>query len=416
MKQFKTVFLFEYMGYIKNKTFQIVTVIILALILIGSLIPQIAVIIEAVSGGGVQKKAGFALGENAAGTIAAETLTEALPSYSWEYIDIVPKDGFETLLTDKTYNLVFFYNGGDTYDIYTMGRSIADYVSVSVLDTVVGNVHGEELIKDLGPDAKTAASLIKNMKITANNIQVSGDFMQSYWLSYILEIVLFMSIIMYIQLIMTSVVTEKTSKAMELLVSSAKPESLMFGKVVGVGSAALTQLLVIITVTLVMFFANTGSWLAFAPMLLEIINGVLGSPFLIASFFIFFILGFFTYAFLGAAIASTINRIEDVNTIGMIPVLFLMAGFFTAIFGGMANIDALAVKVISYIPLFTPMVMFTRQCMNAADWWEVLLSMVLTAGGVFVTGLLAAKIYRVGVMLYGKVVTPKEIWGMLTKS
>ena len=139
------------------------------------------------------------------------------------------------------------------------------------------------------------------------------------------------------------------------------------------------------------------------------------SPFFVISFAVFFILGFFIFAFFCAALGSTVSRIEEVNAIAQIPTMISLVGFMTAIIGGINAVDSLFVKVMSYIPLFTPMVMFTRQCMNAAANWEVVLSMFITAAGMMLTGFAAAKIYRTGVMMYGKPARPKEIWAMIVR-
>jgi len=413
LKQFKTVFLFEYLGYVKNKRFQITTAVVLAAIILASFIPQIVVLVSNI-GGGDKKDAGFYVGADI--NITADVLAEALPSYKWEQITEMPSGGFEGLITDETYSAVFYYNGGNSYDFYTTGRSMDDLYAGPSLNRIVKDAYSAELIKDFPSETKAAVEMIEGIDIEANHITVAGDFMQNYFLAYALVFVLYMSLAIGNQFIATSVVTEKTSKAMELLITSTKPEALMFGKVIGVGLAALTQLFVIAGASLLMVFINAGPWLSYQPAVMQTISQITGSPSLIISFFIFFILGFFTYAFFYAALCSTVSRIEDVNSMSTIPTMFLIAGFFTAIFGGMSNIDSIAVKVMSFIPLFAPMVMFTRQCMLAAAGWEVILAIALTTGGVILTGLCAAKIYRVGVMLYGKTPSFNEIIKMVRGS
>ena len=128
---------------------------------------------------------------------------------------------------------------------------------------------------------------------------------------------------------------------------------------------------------------------------------------------LFFILGFFIYAFLYGAIGSTASKLEDINTSVMpITMLFIIA-FFIVIFSMTSgNINSVVMRVCSYIPFTSPMAMFTRIAMSAVPAYEILLSVVILVASVVGVGVLSAKIYRVGVLLYGT--TPKI--GTLLKS
>ncbi|MDR1688895.1 MAG: ABC transporter permease [Clostridiales bacterium] len=416
MNQFKTVFKFEYMGYIKNRAFQVMTIIITAAIILASFIPKVSDIVSGLGGGGAKigQTAGFALGENTEGMVlTAQMLSEAAPDYTWEQVD--SSADFNALIVDETYAAVFFYNGGDTYDFYSTGRNLNEYGAMNGLSEIVGKLHASELIRGLGPDAQTAIDLISAMEVKQNHISVSGNFEQNYFLAYALVFVLYFALIFHNQFIITSVITEKTSKAMELLITSAKPWSLMFGKVLGVGAAAITQLIWFFVVVVAMLFVNLDSLAQSVPDLTQVATTTVTSPFILFSFVVFFLLGYFIYAFFYAALGSTVSRMEDASSVTIYPTLFIMAGFFASVFGSMNSVDSVLIKVLSYIPLFSPMVMFTRQCMNSAAVWEVLISMVLSLGGVILMGLAGAKIYRTGVNMYGKAATPKELIRMLTR-
>lgn len=121
---------------------------------------------------------------------------------------------------------------------------------------------------------------------------------------------------------------------------------------------------------------------------------------------IFFILGFFIYAFLYGAIGSTASKVEDINTSVMPLTLLFIAAFLVVIFsmtGG--SVDNMVMRICSYIPFTSPMAMFTRIAMSTVPFYEILLSIVILIVSVFGVGILSAKIYRVGVLLYGT--TPK---------
>ena len=128
--------------------------------------------------------------------------------------------------------------------------------------------------------------------------------------------------------------------------------------------------------------------------------------YLLVYMLIFFVLGFFVYAFLYGAIGSTASKVEDINT-SVMPLTFLfIAAFFAVIFSmSSGNVDNMVMKVCSYIPFTSPMAMFTRIAMSTVPFYEVAISIVILIFSVFGIGIISAKIYRVGVLLYGT--TPK---------
>ena len=129
-------------------------------------------------------------------------------------------------------------------------------------------------------------------------------------------------------------------------------------------------------------------------------------PELLLYMLVFFILGFLIYAFLFGAIGSTATKLEDINTSTM-PLMFLFIIAFMVVVMSMSSgsVDNMAIKVCSFIPFTSPMAMFTRIAMSTVPWYEILISIVLLIGSVIGVGVISAKIYRVGVLLYGT--TPK---------
>jgi ABC-2 type transport system permease protein len=129
-------------------------------------------------------------------------------------------------------------------------------------------------------------------------------------------------------------------------------------------------------------------------------------------FLLFFILGYLVYASLYAALGSLVNRIEDVNSITTPLNIVLIVTYFLSIYA-LGNPDAEYVRWLSYVPFFTPMLMFIRVSLSNPAWWEPLVSIVLLLGAIFLFTWLAAKIYRVGVLLYGKRPSFREIGRLL---
>lgn len=134
-----------------------------------------------------------------------------------------------------------------------------------------------------------------------------------------------------------------------------------------------------------------------------LIDSLFGMPVeLFVYMLIFFVLGFLTYAFLYGAIGSTVSKLEDINTAVMPVTLLFIAGFLVVMFsmsGG--EIDNLLMRICSFIPFTSPMAMFTRIAMSTVPFAEVLISILILMVSVVATGFFSAKVYRVGVLLYG---------------
>ena len=122
---------------------------------------------------------------------------------------------------------------------------------------------------------------------------------------------------------------------------------------------------------------------------------------------VFFVLGFLIYAFMFGAIGSTASKLEDINT-SVMPITFLfIIAFMVVMFSmGSGSIDNTAMLICSYIPFTSPMAMFTRICLSTVAWYEIAASIAILIGSTVGIGILSAKIYRVGVLLYG---TPPKL-------
>ena len=126
---------------------------------------------------------------------------------------------------------------------------------------------------------------------------------------------------------------------------------------------------------------------------------------------IFFVLGFLIYAFLFGAIGSTATKLEDINT-SVMPITLLFVFGFLVVMTAMSSgeVDTTLMKICSYVPFTSPMAMFTRIAMSTVAWYEILISILILVGSVVGIGVLSARIYRVGVLLYG---TPPKLTKIL---
>lgn len=241
-----------------------------------------------------------------------------------------------------------------------------------------------------------------SVQITNDAVSLGKDQMQNYWYTYIMIFALYMVILLYGQMIATNVATEKSSRAMELLITSAKPVSMMFGKVIASCLAGMVQLIAVFGSAILFYGMNQEQWND-NPIVASIFDMPVG---LLGYMLIFFVLGFFIYAFLYGAIGSTASKLEDINTSVMPVTMLFIIAFMVVMFSlASGDVDNTLMKVCSYIPFTSSMAMFTRIAMSTIAWYEIVISIAILAGSVVGIGVLSAKIYRVGVLLYGT--TPK---------
>ncbi|AIM17355.1 hypothetical protein HW35_14875 [Bacillus sp. X1(2014)] len=260
------------------------------------------------------------------------------------------------------------------------------------------NLTQEQLQKLYEPVSIEKVALEKNAKTEEELNQARG-------LVYVLLFVIYISVIMYASMIAMEVATEKSSRVMEILISSVSPIKQMFAKIIGIGLLSLTQLTAFL---LIGYFSlkqnmkslNDGFFEEFG------FGNILGETIFYA--ILFLILGYFLYATLAAFLGSLVSRIEDVQQM-ITPMTFLViAGFMIAMFG-LAKPDAAFITVTSYIPFFTPMIMFLRVGMLEVPLWETILGIGILLVTIIALAVFGAKVYRGGVLMYGKSNSFKDI-------
>lgn len=222
------------------------------------------------------------------------------------------------------------------------------------------------------------------------------ELMMAAALVYILLFVLYVTILQYGAMVSTDVVTEKSSRVMEILVSSVPPIQQLAAKMLGVGLLALTQYAFLIALGWV-GYSLSDPVLAVGNLTLnfrEIPYDLVGFALL------FFILGYLLYVSLMAALSAMVSRTEEASQVQTPAVLLVVAAFLLAMYG-LNQPSSPVVAVTSYIPFFTPMVMFLRLGMGTASMAEVGLSLLILALTVLLVLWLASRFYRTGVFHYG---------------
>jgi len=220
---------------------------------------------------------------------------------------------------------------------------------------------------------------------------------QARGIVYVMLFVLYMAIIIYGQMIASDVAVEKSSRVMEILISSAPPTTHMFAKIIGIALLGLSQMIIIV----VFGFTLLRNKFEVIPdeVMTEFGFGDLSFSLYIYAL-VFFILGYLLYATIAAMLGSLVSRVEDVQQL-IFPLIMLIIIAFMIAMVGLSMPEAKFITITSFIPFFAPMIMFLRVGMINVPIWEVALSISILILTIIILGWLAARVYRGGVLLYG---------------
>jgi ABC-2 type transport system permease protein len=226
------------------------------------------------------------------------------------------------------------------------------------------------------------------------------------------EMFLFLAIVLYGSWIAQSVVEEKSSRMMEVILSAATPLELLSGKVLGVSAAALLQLgAVLLTAACAMLVQGQVAALVLGNSAsLSLPSGL--SPSLLVALAVFFVLGFLLYAVLFAAAGSLVSRQEDVSQMVTPMTLLVMIGYLVALYASLGTIqmDAPWVVALSWVPFLSPYLMLSRFSAGAVGPFEVALAALLLAATIVLVAWIASRIYAAGVLLYGQKASLRLMW------
>ena len=398
MKQFGKILKFELKGYMRNKVFVGITIFLVVAIAVVMFIPNIIAAFESDDEGNatptdLPTMLVYAEDENLS-AIVKEYFGNAFVDYNVKVAE-GSVDELKNDVISGNAECAFVMNSASSYTYYVNNLSMYD-MNTEVANTVLQEVYRINAMVQNGLTPEQAGEIM-SVQIESGTETLGKDQMQNFFYTYIMIFALYMVILLYGQMVATNVATEKSSRAMEVLVTSAKPTSMMFGKVLASCIAGFSQLVLVFGTAILLYNVN---------------KEALSNP-LIASIFdipielfiyliVFFVLGFLIYAFMFGAIGSTASKLEDINT-SVMPITFLFIIAFMVVMFSMSSgsVDNTAMLVCSYIPFTSPMAMFTRICMSTVAWYEIAISIAILIGSTVGIGVLSAKIYRVGVLLYG---------------
>ena len=401
MKQFGKILKFELTYYLKNKIF-IGTTLLLVLVIA-------AVMCWPMYSGLFQKDettdpadlpvmlVASQPGEDAA--LIENAFRQAFPGYVVRVSDAEDEELREAVISGEA-GCAFVLESDDAFAYYVNNLSMYDTNAVTA-QSAMQRLYQTRALLASGMSPQDA-SAVMDVSIRATVTSLGKNQADNFFYTYVMIFALYMVIMLYGQMVATNVATEKSSRAMEVLITSARPTSMMFGKVLASCLAGFIQIAAVFGSALVLYHINRDYW-AGNPLVQSLFSI---PPELFAYMLIFFVLGFLIYAFLYGALGSTATKLEDINTSTMPLILLFVAAFIVSMMGmSSGNVDSMLMKVCSFVPFTSPMAMFTRIAMSTVPMHEILLSVAILAASSVVIGVLAAKIYRVGVLLYGT--TPK---------
>ena len=408
MKKFGIVLQYELKEYFNNKGFVIFT---LLLALGGAVLLFLPRFID-LSGftgvqaeGGSRQEAGQEAGQDApvekgektsylyldpAGIVKEEVLQGMFPQGSWQKAD--SEEALIAAVEAQEAEAGFVVLGPTEYRYYVFNKGMSDS-NTARFDQVMKQLYRMDYCAARGLDLDEIMT-VADVPITMEEQVLNKDSGRNYWYCYVLVILVFMLIVLYGQMIAVSVTTEKSNRAIEVLVTSTTPNSLLFGKVIAGAAGGLLQTGVIMGAVLLAYEANREYWGGMLDMFLHIPLDVL------LSFALFGLGGYLFYAFLYGAMGALVSKTEDVSkSSGGLQVVIMVVYFFSLM--QLMNIDGPVIRVLSFLPVSSYSTMFARIAMGTVAAWEIVVSFLILVASTVGAGILGAKLYRMGTLRYG---------------
>lgn len=407
MKQFGKILAFELKYYFKNKIFVGVTLLLVLIIAAVMSFPRISALFKSDGGSDAFAEPSVML-VSADNPARAEALKQAF-SAAFDGYEVIFTEASREALKEKIIagdaECAFVITGDTAYTYYVNNLSLYD-VNTEIADEVLRQSYQLSALLAGGMTADEASEVM-SIQITGEVDSLGKNQAENFFYTYVMIFALYMVILLYGQMVATNVATEKSSRAMEVLITSAKPTAMMFGKVIASCLAGFIQLVAVFGSAVIFYNLNKSRW--GDNMIINSLFNI--PPELLVFMLVFFILGFLIYAFMFGAVGSTASKLEDINT-SVMPITLLFVAAFIVVMTSMSSgsVDSTLMTACSYIPFTSPMAMFTRIAMSTVPWYEIAGSIAILVVSTAGIGVLSAKIYRAGVLMYG---TPPKIGSII---
>ncbi|MBU9712621.1 ABC transporter permease [Evansella tamaricis] len=385
---------------IKSKAF-VISTLVMGLLIISLM--NINTIIDRFSGDGEEERSVIVVVDN---TVSEGMFGEVLASFeeggSFQYtpysssnVDSAVEDArngehdYVLALEGSFENIsAEFFGGGSDFRVAMEVNNDVQRVKESLVTNEL-DLNEQQMAMIYSPVSFSESPLREN-----GEVQTQEGHMQAYWMVYGLVFAIYMVVLTFGSMIATEVATEKSSRVMEIIVSSVNPVTQMLGKILGIGAAGLLNLLAIVVAAFIGYTLSGDDFLeTFFSETFDIS--------LIIFALVLIILGYFLYGGVAAMLGALVSRAEEVNQ-AIQPLVFIaiIALFISVI--GLNTPDAAFIKVLSYVPFFTPQLLFLRIGMDTIPGWEIVVIMGVLIISAILINILAARIYKGGVLMYGK--------------
>lgn len=412
MKQFFNVLSFELSNYFKNKGYLITTILISILLIVGlslpsvfdmsKLIPQLSSnnseITENTEKGDESKDKTNYIIMDTNNIISDNNILEtAFPNSTWTIVN--SKDEAENLIKSGDAKAGFIVESLNKYSYLVDNSGFTD-TNQMIFENILSTLNQIEYAQNNNLNIDELQSVI-NIQFESEINILGKDSAGNFFYVYIFIFAMYMMILLYGQLIAVSVTSEKSNRAIEVLVTSANSNSLIFGKVIGAALASFLQVAIILGSGMISYTLNSKAW-----------NGLLDGVFKVPSnilltFIIFGSIGYLFYSFIFGALGALVSKTEDISSsIGPVTMIFVVV-FFISMFG-LTNSDSLLIKIASFIPFSSSMTMLIRVSLGTVSNIEIIISFIMLLLSTILTALGAAKIYRLGTLMYGNPIKLKN--------
>lgn len=292
---------------------------------------------------------------------------------------------------------------------------ISDESTIRLLQSTLTEVKNQKFTEEIQLDAMQIAELYTPaaFKVVSleENAKSASELNAARGLVYVMLFVIYFIVIGYAGMIASEVASEKTSRVMEILVSSISPVKQMFAKILGIACLSFVQMGAFLLVGYFSIRNLIGKQDEIDFLQFFGFDGMKLSTIVYAV--IFALLGYLFYAVMAAFLGSLVSRVEDIQPM-ITPMTMLVVVAFVISMFGLGNPDTILIQICSFIPPFTPLIMFLRVGMLDVPFWEVGLSLILLLASIILLAVLGAKIYRGGVLMYGKGTSLKDLKHALT--
>ncbi len=402
MRDFFIVFKFELLGFIKKKTFIVPTIIICLILAIGLSVPTIMDTFSSSSEENIDKDS----------EITSKVYGYIDPNHSISNIEDL-KENFtigelkevhsinelEEKVNSEEIEAGYIIEGHLKYKYVVKNNNMLDSDRYPFRDALAMSyrIKGFE---NRGIEYSQIEDLV-NPNIESETQVLGKDSVSNYAYTYILVFGLYFMILLYGQSTATSIASEKSNRAMEVLITSTKSRNLIFGKVLGSALGGVIQFALIILTAQVFYNLNAAAWNNRLDFVFDIPLEVL------LNFSAFGILGYLFYLFIYGALGALVSRTEDINSSSTPITLLFIAVFFVSVMG-MQNTEGILLKVASFLPFSSFMAMFVRISMGTVSNIEIIISLLILLFSTVIIGILGAMIYRMGTLMYGNPVKLKD--------